>query len=141
MKRITYLLPVLPVGLFQLPRMSARDAPKSRLRQESRARILGIDERARPAADKLFVLNTVCFCNARGMKKRITLKMCTLSCFVSSKSVLFNLWCVSELSKVLSVMAGLGLIFLHASPSTGNSFSKFCPHSSSDFIVFNRLQL
>ena len=37
-----------------------------------------VAERTQPAADMLFV----CFCNVRGLKKRIPWKICTMSCFV-----------------------------------------------------------
>ena len=49
--------------------------------------------RTQPAADQLFV----CFHNVHGLKKRIPLKNWILSCFVSLKSVLFNLLSVFDL--------------------------------------------
>ena len=64
------------LGFFHLPRMCARDwctSVKGLLRE------------------------VICFCNARGLKKRVPLKLCSLSCFVWFRSVLFNPYCVSNL--------------------------------------------
>ena len=50
---------------------------------------------ALPAGPGICARGNLLFCNVHGLKKMIPLKIGILSCLFQSKSVLFNLFCVS----------------------------------------------